>query len=169
MDGAPAYGHIVVGVDGSPTSRAALRWAAREAEMRNCPLDVVYGWQVKGEPRPPGEWGGVAPPIEAYQQQAQARIQAVVDEVLPNGVKCEMTRPRDAQAGRAGAAELLCRGRPARGRLQGARPAGRLAGRFDLRRGVEERELHGGRGRPRPGRVRAARPGRRVRAEEGVR
>src|SRR6185295_4045872 len=84
MDGDPAYGHIVVGVDGSPTSRAALRWAAREAELRRCALDVVYGWQVKGEPRPPGEWGGVAPPIEAYQQQARARTQGVVDEVLPN-------------------------------------------------------------------------------------
>ena len=75
MDGDPAYGHIVVGVDGSPTSRAALRWAAREAELRRCALDAVYGWQVKGEPRPPGEWGGVAPPIEAYQQQARARTQ----------------------------------------------------------------------------------------------
>ena len=56
----PVYGHIVVGVDGSPLSRQALLWAAREAELRNCPLDVVYGFQVKDEPRPPGEWGGVA-------------------------------------------------------------------------------------------------------------
>ena len=90
MDGAPAYGQIVVGVDGSPTSRVALRWAAREAQLRHCALEVVYGWQVKAEPRPPGEWGGVAPPIEAYQEQAQARIEGIVGEVLPNGAKCEM-------------------------------------------------------------------------------
>jgi len=125
MDGAPAYGHIVVGVDGSPTSRDALRWAAREAELRHCPLDVVYGWQVKGEPRPPGEWGGVAPPVEAYQKQAQARIQAVVDEVLPNGANCELTvHAIHKPAGRAllsfcGTADLLVVGTKEHGRLAG--------------------------------------------------
>jgi nucleotide-binding universal stress UspA family protein len=125
MDGAPAYGHIVVGVDGSPTSRAALRWAAREAELRSCPLDVVYGWQVKGEPRPPGEWGGVAPPIEAYQEQAQARIEAIVDEVLPDGARCDLTvRAIHKPAGRAllsfcDGAELLVIGAKEHGRLAG--------------------------------------------------
>jgi len=125
MDGDPAYGHIVVGVDGSPTSRAALRWAAREAELRRCALDAVYGWQVKGEPRPPGEWGGVAPPIEAYQQQAQARIQGIVDEVLPNGARCELhVHAIHKPAGRAllsfcGTADLLVVGAKERGRLAG--------------------------------------------------
>lgn len=125
MDGAPAYGHIVVGVDGSPLSRAALVWAAREAEMRNCPLDVVYGWQVKGEPRPPGEWGGVAPPVEAYQEQAQVRIQAIVDEVLPGGARCELTvHALHKPAGRAllsfcAAADLLVVGSKEHGRLAG--------------------------------------------------
>jgi nucleotide-binding universal stress UspA family protein len=125
MDGDPAYGHIVVGVDGSPTSRAALRWAAREAELRRCALDVVYGWQVKGEPRPPGEWGGVAPPIEAYQQQARARLQGIVDEVLPNGARCELhVHAIHKPAGRAllsfcGTADLLVVGAKERGRLAG--------------------------------------------------
>jgi nucleotide-binding universal stress UspA family protein len=125
MDDAPAYGHIVVGVDGSPTSRAALRWAAREAELRRCALDVVYGWQVKGEPRPPGEWGVFAPPIEAYQEQAQARIQGIVDEELPNGAKCEMrVHAMHKGPGRAlltfcGSADLLVVGAKARGRLAG--------------------------------------------------
>jgi nucleotide-binding universal stress UspA family protein len=125
MDGDPAYGHIVVGVDGSPTSRAALRWAAREAELRRCALDVVYGWQVKGEPRPPGEWGGVAPPIEAYQQQARARTQGVVDEVLPNGARCELhvhaihKPPGRALLSFCGTADLLVVGAKERGRLAG--------------------------------------------------
>lgn len=125
MDAAPAYGHIVVGVDGSPHSRAALIWAAREAELRKCSLDVVYGWQIKGEPRPPGEWGGVAPPVEAYQEQAQLRTQAVVDEVLPGGAGCELTvRAMHKPAGRAllsfcGAADLLVVGSKERGRLAG--------------------------------------------------
>lgn len=123
MDGVPAYGHIVVGVDGSPTSRAALRWAAREAELRRCTLEVVYGWQVKYEPRPPGDWGGVAPPMEAYQDQAQARIQAIVDEVLPDGARCELRlHAMHKPAGRAlltfcATADLLVVGAKEHGRL----------------------------------------------------
>lgn len=33
---------IVVGVDGSPSSAPALRWAAAEAAMRECPLVILY-------------------------------------------------------------------------------------------------------------------------------
>ncbi|MYV80163.1 universal stress protein [Streptomyces sp. SID1046] len=35
---------LVVGVDGSPESRAAADWAAREAVRRNLPLHVVHAW-----------------------------------------------------------------------------------------------------------------------------
>ncbi|MFE3009384.1 universal stress protein [Streptomyces sp. NPDC059243] len=34
---------IVAGVDGSPTSREALRWAAEEARLRTATLRVVRG------------------------------------------------------------------------------------------------------------------------------
>lgn len=39
--------HVAVGVDGSPESRAAAHWAAREAELRGVSLRVVYAadWQ----------------------------------------------------------------------------------------------------------------------------
>lgn len=40
-DARPRLG-IVVGVDGSPSSMAAVRWAAREATMRNVPLTLVH-------------------------------------------------------------------------------------------------------------------------------
>ena len=33
---------IVVAVDGSPASNAAVCWAARDAAMRNIPLTVVH-------------------------------------------------------------------------------------------------------------------------------
>ncbi len=33
---------IIVGVDGSPSSQAAVEWAARDAEMRNVPLSLVH-------------------------------------------------------------------------------------------------------------------------------
>lgn len=36
---------IVVGVDSSTGSRAALRWAHREAIIRSCQLEVVTVWQ----------------------------------------------------------------------------------------------------------------------------
>lgn len=124
MGDAPAYGHIVVGVDGSELSRNALLWAAREAELRQCPLDVVYGWQVSSEPRPPGEWGGVAPPIEAYQEQAEQHLRGIVDEVLPNGVTCDLTvHAIHKPAGRA----LMTMCPVADLMVVGAKPHGRLA------------------------------------------
>jgi nucleotide-binding universal stress UspA family protein len=36
---------MVVGVDGSSSSRAALRWAVEEARLRSCTLDVVLAWR----------------------------------------------------------------------------------------------------------------------------
>jgi len=36
---------IVVGVDGSPSSRQALRWAARQAKLTEASLEVVTGWE----------------------------------------------------------------------------------------------------------------------------
>jgi nucleotide-binding universal stress UspA family protein len=33
---------VVVGVDGSASSTMAVRWAAREATMRNVPLTLVH-------------------------------------------------------------------------------------------------------------------------------
>lgn len=42
----PATERIVVGIDGSETSRAALRWAAEEARARQATLHVVHAWQM---------------------------------------------------------------------------------------------------------------------------
>src|SRR5262245_44667025 len=36
---------VVVGVDGSEGSKAALRWAECEARLRNAKLRVVHAWQ----------------------------------------------------------------------------------------------------------------------------
>ena len=37
---------IVVGVDGSESSRSALRWAARQAKFTGASLEVVIAWEV---------------------------------------------------------------------------------------------------------------------------
>ncbi|HEY2330339.1 MAG TPA: universal stress protein, partial [Acidimicrobiales bacterium] len=39
-------GRVVVGVDASATSHAALRWAAAEAAARDADLDVVQAWSL---------------------------------------------------------------------------------------------------------------------------
>lgn len=39
-------GRVVVGIDGSETSRRAARWAAREARLRGAKLELVSAWQV---------------------------------------------------------------------------------------------------------------------------
>ncbi len=37
---------IVVGVDGSPSSKDALRWAARYAELTGAPIHALIAWQL---------------------------------------------------------------------------------------------------------------------------
>jgi nucleotide-binding universal stress UspA family protein len=41
---------ITVGLDGSPESRAAAEWAAREAELRQVPVRLLHVWQPVPEP-----------------------------------------------------------------------------------------------------------------------
>jgi nucleotide-binding universal stress UspA family protein len=43
-------GGVVVGVDGSENSKAALSWAAEEARLRRLPLDVIMTWQQPIDP-----------------------------------------------------------------------------------------------------------------------
>ncbi|MER5548897.1 universal stress protein [Streptomyces sp. NPDC002589] len=41
---------ITVGLDGSPESRAAAEWAAREAELRGLPVKLVHVWEPAPAP-----------------------------------------------------------------------------------------------------------------------
>jgi nucleotide-binding universal stress UspA family protein len=75
---------IVVGVDGSETSRAALRWAAAEARTRHAELHVVHAWDVQslgaGVGITPGRRPTAAP--EGQHQAAQQLVTEVVKEEL---------------------------------------------------------------------------------------
>ena len=43
-------GRVVVGADGSESSRRAIRWAAEEARVRGAVLEVVHAWTLLGQP-----------------------------------------------------------------------------------------------------------------------
>ncbi len=53
----PPAGRVVVGVDGSPGSLAALRWAVREAGIRKAELCLMLAWQSHPN------WGGITSPV----------------------------------------------------------------------------------------------------------
>lgn len=43
-------GRVIVGSDGSESSRRAIRWAAGEARCRGAVLEVVHAWTLLGQP-----------------------------------------------------------------------------------------------------------------------
>lgn len=62
---------IVIGFDGSDGSRTALEWAAREASLRQSPLEVVRAWT-------PGEFGT----DEELSDYTQSHLEKEVAEAL---------------------------------------------------------------------------------------
>ena len=84
VDGATAVRRIVVGVDGSETSRQALRWAADEALTRQAELQVVHAWEVQpvgaGIGMSPGR--RVASPPESQHEEARLLVTDMVTEEL---------------------------------------------------------------------------------------
>ncbi|CAO5238083.1 universal stress protein [Frankia sp. AgKG'84/4] len=75
----PAHGAVVVGVDGSPLSVEALRFAAREARLRGAVLRVVHAWT-------PVPVGYPAVYIGVDFDAAQKAARAVLDTCVAEGV-----------------------------------------------------------------------------------
>lgn len=80
---------IVVGVDGSPSSCQALRWAARQAKLTGASLEVVTSWEL------PTSYGWMPPYPSDFDPAGEAKrnLQATVAEVLGDdpGVDIEHT------------------------------------------------------------------------------
>lgn len=76
---------IVVGIDDSPASVAAMNWAAEEAELRNAELRLVYVWQVEASLA----MAGVAVPWNDFEEDARthaaAWVKNAIGEVGPDG------------------------------------------------------------------------------------
>lgn len=78
--GSPAEGtppRVLVGVDTSPPSIAALHHGAEAAARIGGVLDVVFAWQITTLAPLPGSWGW-APPIEDYEKFAAGALDACV-------------------------------------------------------------------------------------------
>lgn len=73
---------MVVGVDDSPQAAAALRWAVREAALRQATLEVVHAWQPPMTALPFG--ATLTIPIDEAQIDAEARgqLDTLIDEAL---------------------------------------------------------------------------------------
>lgn len=75
---------IVVGVDGSETSKEALRFALAEARLRGCSVRAVHAWQYPVS----DAWAGM--PVNIYdvvEENAKAQLDGVVAEVAGEGAK----------------------------------------------------------------------------------
>jgi nucleotide-binding universal stress UspA family protein len=105
---------IVVGVDGSEQSMAALRWAAEQATVLHTDLVAVHAWEPTAS--------GHAPyaPVPARPTAAQEREQAA--QVLATAVRAALG-PRSSDA----VLRVVVEGPPARVLLQQARGALLLA------------------------------------------
>jgi nucleotide-binding universal stress UspA family protein len=70
--------HIVVGVDGSESSKNALRWAARQARYTGATLEAVIGWEF---PAFYG-WAMIMSDDVDFGQLAERALTDTIDEVF---------------------------------------------------------------------------------------
>jgi nucleotide-binding universal stress UspA family protein len=87
---------IVVGVDASEESKAALRWAARYATSIGADLDVVHAWHVLDEQA----WLQSLPPPADPTDIARKALSHVVDEVVTPGTLRVQTSVLEGHAAR---------------------------------------------------------------------
>jgi nucleotide-binding universal stress UspA family protein len=69
---------IVVGVDGSPSSRAALRWALNHASLTGATVCAVAAWDF---PTFYSWEGGSLPPYD-FEEAARTSLEEAVDDIV---------------------------------------------------------------------------------------
>ena len=116
MTHSPASSRIVVGVDGSAASDAAVRWAVREARLRHATVHLVSAYH--SDPRlrahyAPGSWMTREDEHNAAAEALAAAASGLADRYLPPGrLMAELADELPARAllDRAADAELLVLG-----------------------------------------------------------
>jgi nucleotide-binding universal stress UspA family protein len=120
----PTSGRILVGIDGSPASVAAVRWAGREAQLRGMRVHVVH---VRDQQLPTPHYAPQPRAGEPGQAGPAAgeTLQAVVDEALGTqpsaGVQVELADglPARVLIDRSVGAEMLVLGSTSHGQSTG--------------------------------------------------
>ncbi len=72
-----AQAKIVVGVDGSPSSRQALRWAARQGKLTAASLEVISCWEF-----PTSYLWETPPTYDDPGGDVKRKLQATITDVL---------------------------------------------------------------------------------------
>lgn len=114
---------VVVGIDAFDASRAAVQWAAAEAERRGVMLQMVHTWQVPITASSMYEaavWPDIAVCERAAFEEMTLASAAIADEhpdLVVDTVVAE-GRAADAIAQQAAGAELVVLGRRHHGRLE---------------------------------------------------
>ncbi|MFF4582553.1 universal stress protein [Streptomyces sp. NPDC001389] len=117
MDRQPEETRVVVGLDGSPSSQAALRWAVRYAGLVNGRVVAVSAWDVPGA----ASWSAPAVDTEFDEEEAERSLVEEVRTVLgPEGASRVHQRlvrgnPADVLVDAAEGADLLVVGSRGRG------------------------------------------------------
>ena len=135
-------GKIVVGIDGSSESAAALRWAAEEASLRGALVEAVHAWTFVPMTTPadsglvPVGWAESTEMLDATREAAERLAAEQVRDVL--GEKSDVTvslvqaDAAEALVEAAAGAELLVVGNRGRGSFKEAllgSTSGRVADR----------------------------------------
>jgi nucleotide-binding universal stress UspA family protein len=109
---------IVVGVDGSPSSKSALRWAVRQAQLTDSAVEAVTAWEYPEL---------LAPPPAGFDPEELARrvLDSAIDEVVGAVPRVEVGRvvterhPAQALVDASKGASLLAVGNRGHGEFVG--------------------------------------------------
>jgi nucleotide-binding universal stress UspA family protein len=125
--GAPVgpYHQVVVGVDGSPGARAALRFGCEAAMRERCPLVVVHAWTLSALPT--GVDVDASPEYESAEQATRdwlaIEVRAALGDTDDLLVRLDVVHghPAETLLGAAGPDDLLVLGSRGRGGFAGLR------------------------------------------------
>jgi nucleotide-binding universal stress UspA family protein len=83
---------IVVGVDESPCSLDAVRWALEEARLRHARLRAVHAWRQPAPVTPAAARPPVGLDLDAYRQEAERRLGSALGKAAGDAQDVEIER-----------------------------------------------------------------------------